>query len=88
MSHPLPWLLSGVTLQERWSLFQMICLSGVRGLQTAILMVYWLSAVSGLRLSAMSLTKLPAAVTSLSERQNASHFVTCAWIYSPIFRAW
>ncbi|KAL0056029.1 hypothetical protein WJX82_006915 [Trebouxia sp. C0006] len=52
--------------KERWSLFQMICLSGVRGLQTAILMVYWLSAVSGLRLSAMSLTKLPAAVTSLS----------------------
>lgn len=51
----------------------MICFSGVRGLQTAILMMYWLSAVSGLRLSAMSLTKMPAAVTSLSE--NTMHFI-------------
>ena len=66
----------------------MICFSGVRGLQTAILMMYWLSAVSGLRLSAMSLTKMPAAVTSLSEHYNAFHHVTCAWIYILIFKAW
>ena len=56
----------------------MISYSGVRGLQTAILMVYWLSAVSGLRLSAMSLTEMLAAVTHLSERYNAFRSVTCA----------
>ena len=48
----------------------MICVSGVRGLQTALLMVYWLSVVSGLKLSAMSLTEMLAAVTLLSERHN------------------
>ncbi len=66
----------------------MIYFSGVRGLQTAILMVYWLSAVSGLRLSAMSRTEVLTAVTSLSERYNASHSVTCTWIYSLIFKVW
>lgn len=51
----------------------MIYFSGVRVLQTAILMVYWLSAVSGPRLSAMSLTGMLAAVTHLSEGYSASH---------------
>ena len=55
----------------------MIYFSGVRGLPTAILMVYWLSAVSGLRLSAMSHTEMQAAVTHSSEHHNASHSATC-----------
>lgn len=62
--------------------------SGVGGLQPAILMVCWLSVVSGLRLSAMSLTEMLAAVTHLSERYNAFHSVTCAWIYSLLLKAW
>lgn len=66
----------------------MIYFSGVRALQTAILMVYWLSAVSGLRLSAMSLTEMLAVVTHLSEHYNASHSVTSAWIHSLLFKAW
>lgn len=66
----------------------MICVSGVRRLQTAVLMVYWLSAVSGPILSAMSPTEMLAAVTYLSEHYYTSHSDTSAWIYSLLFKAW
>ena len=58
----------------------MIYVSGVRGLQTAVLMVYWLFAVSGLRVSAMSLTAMLSAITQLSERYNTLRSDTCEQI--------